>query len=291
MKRTDIIVIGAGMAGLTSAIYLKRANANFILLEGLLPGGLLNSLKDIENYPGFPKTSGKDIMVSLMNQVRSLGIEITYGNVQSVLKDPYGFKVVADSDIYLTKAVIVASGYRIDSEPLKGEKEYLGRGVSYCATCDGNFFKDQDVAIYGSGESAKEEALYLSNIVRTLYFVSESLPNELKKENVKFIKSSIVEICGDDFGVNKIKLKNNEEIPCYGVFVYQGKKLASEFLNNIKPSMNNNFIISDDEMMSDIPGLFVAGDVRNKVLRQLITAANDGAIAAISANKYIRNLK
>lgn len=291
MKQTDIVIVGAGISGLTAAIYLKRSNANFIVLEGNVPGGLLNFLKEVENYPGFVKSDGKTILNSLIEQVNSLNIDIEKGNVQSILKDPYGFKVVTDNQIILSKAVIVASGYKRNSEMIKGEKEYFGRGVSYCATCDGNFFKNQDVVVYGDGESSFEEALYLSNLVRTLYYVSTSKRTGFNKDNIKIISSNIVEIVGDDFGVKEIILSNNEKISCSGIFIYHGNKTAIEFLNGIKPSMNNNFIITDEDMKTDVEGLFAAGDVRNKSLRQLVTAASDGAIAAIEANKFIRILK
>lgn len=289
MKITDIIVIGAGIAGITSAIYLKRANSNFIILEGLLPGGMLNSLHDVENYPGFTKSNGKAIVLSLMEQIKALGISISYGFVQTILKDPYGFKVVTDNESYLTKAVIVASGYSMPSSSLKGEAKFVGRGVSYCATCDGNFFKDDVVTVYGYGDTASEEARYLANIVKELHFVCpEDKDISFKENNIIVHHNTINEIKGDDFGVSSIVLDDGSEIITHGVFPYVGSKKAGEFLNNLKPTMSGIFIKTDELMRSDIEGLFAAGDIREKSLRQLVTASSDGAIAAIEANKYVK---
>lgn len=295
MKTSDIVVIGAGIAGLTSAVYLKRANAKFVILEGSLPGGTLSILKDVENYPGFKKCSGKDILLSLMEQIHELNIEISYGNVQTILKEPEGFKIHTDKDSYLAKAVIIASGLVREGDLLKGEKEYLGRGVSYCATCDGNFFKNDDVVVYGSGSTSVEAAIYLANLVKNCYFVSseeieDKFINELKKyPNIKIINKTIKEIKGDMFGVTGVVFENDEELNVHGVFPFVGSKSSSDFLTNLKPTMMGNFLKTDDDMQTDIEGLFAIGDVRYKSLRQLVTAASDGAIAAISANKFVKN--
>lgn len=297
MIKKDVVVIGAGIAGLTSAIYLKRANVDFVILENLLPGGKLNILKDVENYPGFDKCSGKDILFSLMNQIRKLDIQITYGSVVNVLKDEYGFKIVTDKEIYLTKALIVASGIKQEDDSIIGEKEFFGRGVSYCATCDGNFFKNKTVCVYGNNDTALEEALYLSNIVKKLIFVcndenlfgDQSLISNLNKDNVVIYKnSSIKEIVGDMFGVTGIVLNNNELIDVDGVFPYVGKKSASIFLNNLNLTFNKGFISVDKNMQSEINGLFAAGDIADGPIKQLVTAASDGAIASTSAIRFIR---
>lgn len=297
MIKKDVIVVGAGIAGLTSAIYLKRANIDFVILENLLPGGKLNILKDVENYPGFSKCSGKDILFSLMNQINKLDIKITYGSVVNVLKDEYGFKVVTDKEIYLTKALIIASGIKQDDDSVVGEKEYFGRGVSYCATCDGNFFKNKTVCVYGNNDVALEEALYLSNIVKKLIFICNDeiingdafIISKLNKDNVVFYKNAFIkEIVGDMFGVTGIVLNNDELIKVDGVFPYVGKKSASTFLKNLNLSFNKNYISVDKNMESDIKGLFAAGDIADGAIKQLVSAASDGAIAATSAIKYIR---
>lgn len=297
MKKTNIVVIGAGIAGLTAAIYLKRANADFVILENSLPGGLLNKLHKVENYPGVPNTTGGDILISLMEQVRHLGIEIKYGSVQTILKEEDGFEVVTDKDSYECQAVIVATGRKIEGVTIKGEKEFAGRGVSYCATCDGNFFKGADVAVVGNNDIVLEESLYLANLVKKLYLCvpgeelegTESLLLKVKqKENIEILlNSTIYEIVGDDIGVNAIKV-NGKEIPVWGVFPFVGTKSSDEFLSNLKPEQDNFGVKVNEEMMSNIPGLFFAGDIVSKKLKQLVTSASDGAIAATSAGRFIK---
>lgn len=297
MKRTDIVVIGAGMAGITAAIYLKRANADFVILEGNKIGGKLNELKEIENYPGLLKTTGKDIKNGLVEHTSDLGINILHTNVQSILKEVDGFEVKTDSEIFLAKAVIVASGLKSSGETIKGEKEYFGRGVSYCATCDGNFFKNQNVAVIGNNNVALEEALYLSNLVKKLYLIvpdKELKGDELLTKKMKSLgkveirlNSHINEIKGDDFGVTSI-IVNDEKIDVYGVFPYLGHKSATEFLANLKPESKGNALITNENMETNIPGLFAAGDIVSKKLRQLVTAASDGAIAATNAFIFVK---
>ena len=296
MKKTDIVIVGAGIAGLTAAIYLKRANANFIVLENSLPGGLLNKLHKVENYPGIPNTTGTDILLGLMNQVRELGIEIKYGSVQTILKEEDGFEVVADQDSYDTKAVIVATGRKIEGVTIKGEKEFAGRGVSYCATCDGNFYKGADVAVVGNNDIVLEESLYLANLVKNLQLIvpakelegNTSLLIEVKeKENIHLIlNAEVEEIVGDEMGVTGIRV-NGQEIPVWGVFPFVGTKSSDQFLSNLKPEADNFGVKVNEEMMSNISGLFFAGDIVSKKLKQLVTAANDGAIAATAASKFV----
>lgn len=301
MKKTDIVIIGSGIAGMSAAIYLKRANADFVLLEGNLAGGMLNQLKSVENYPAMPSTTGADILIALMEQLRFNNIPVTYGNVQTILKDPEGFEVVTDVDSYETKAVIVATGMSQASKTIPGEEKYAGQGVSYCATCDGNFFKGQDVAVIGNNNVALEEAIYLSNLASKVYFIcpDEELVGDskllLKVKEVNNVvihdhNAKVEEIVGDDFGVTGVKV-NGEVLPVFGVFPYVGKKSTSQILNNLKPEKAGIFIKVDEEMKTNIPGLFAAGDVISKKLKQLITAAGDGAAAATSADNYCKLLK
>ena len=300
MKKTDIVIIGSGMAGISAAIYLKRANADFVLLEGNMAGGMLNNLKSIENYPAMPNTTGSDILIALMDQLRFNEIPVTYGNVQTILKEGGGFEVVTDVDSYDAKAVIVATGLNQPDKSIPGEEKYAGMGVSYCATCDGNFFKGMDIAVIGNNNICIEEGQYLANIVNKIYFVcpdeklqgDERLISKIKEyKNIEFIFSSNVdEIIGDDFGVTGIKV-NNEVKSVAGVFPYVGKKSTSMILNNLKPNKQGPFLIVNEERMTNIPGLFAAGDIISKKLKQLVTAAGDGASAATSADIYCKNLK
>lgn len=299
MKKTDVVVIGSGIAGITASIYLRRANVDFVLLEGTAPGGKLNQLKNIENYPGYSSISGTELQLKLLDQLKSLDIKITYGKVQNILKEQSGFEVITDVDSFETKAVIVACGLSTKSEMIKGEKEYFGRGVSYCATCDGNFFKNQDVAVIGNNNIVLEESLYLSGLARTVYiFVpdkkiqgDELLVNRIKnQQNIKVFEDEIVsEIHGDEFGVTSIET-NSREIGVSGVFPYTGKKVATEFLNSLNPEIHKFAVVVDDHMESSIKGLFAAGDIVEKQLRQIVTAANDGAIAATNAIILVKQI-
>ena len=300
MKRTDIVVIGAGIAGLTAAIYLKRSNADFVIIEGGFPGGLLNKLKTIENYPSYPSITGSELTIKLMEQIKSLGIEITYGNAQSILKENGGFEVKTDVDSYECKAVIVATGVSQSGDTIPGQEKYAGQGVSYCATCDGNFFKGLDVAVIGNNNIALEESLYLSNLVNTLYLINSEdelsgnadfIKSIKNKDNVKVLNSSKVEsINGDDFGVTSITV-DGKEISVAGVFPYVGKKSTTQILNNLKPEMKGIYVKVDSNQQTNIEGLYAAGDLVEKKLRQLVTAANDGAIAAISAFQFVKQEK
>ena len=299
MKKTDIVIIGAGMAGISAAIYLKRSNANFILLEGNFVGGMLNQLKSVQNFPAMENTTGSDILISLVDQLRFNEIPVTYGNVQTILKEDEGFEVVTDVESYETKAVIVATGVATSSNSIPGEEEYAGQGVSYCATCDGNFFKGLDIAVVGNNNIALEEAIYLANLASKVYFVcpdekldGDNQPLERIKQykNIEFkLSSEVQEIIGDDFGVTGIKV-NDLVISVAGVFPYVGKKSTSQILNNLKPEKQGIFLKVNEEMKTNIPGLFAAGDIVAKKLKQLVTAAGDGASAATSADKYVKLL-
>ena len=300
MKKTDIVIIGAGMAGISAAVYLKRANANFVLLEGNFVGGMLNQLKSVQNYPAMENTTGSDILIALVDQLRFNEIPVTYGNVQTILKEENGFEVVTDVESYETKAVIVATGVAVSNNSIPGEEKFAGQGVSYCATCDGNFFKGADIAVVGNNNIALEEAIYLANLAGKVYFIcpDEELEGDSKLvekiseyKNIEFIHSAKVqEIVGDDFGVTGIKESNNV-IPVAGVFPYVGKKSTSQVLNNLKPDKQGIFLKVDEEMKTNIPGLFAAGDIVSKKLKQLITAAGDGAAAATSADNYVKLFK
>ena len=300
MKKTNIVIIGSGMAGLSAAIYLKRANADFVLLEGNLAGGMLNQLKTVENYPAMPNTTGADILIALMDQLRFNKISVTYGNVQTILKEEDGFEVVTDVESYEAKAVIVATGVATSSNSIPREDKFAGQGVSYCATCDGNFFKGADIAVIGNNNIAIEEAIYLANLANKIYFVcpDEALQGDAKliekiKEykNIEFLlQTQVQEIIGDDFGVTGIKV-NDKIINVMGVFPYVGKKSTSQILNNLKPEKQGIFLKVDEEMKTNIPGLYAAGDMVAKKLKQLVTAAGDGACAATSVDNYVKLIK
>lgn len=299
MKTTEIVVIGAGIAGITAAIYLKRSNVDFVILEGDKIGGLLNTLKSVENYPAMPNSNGQEIISSLSRQMFELGIKTTSGYVQTILKDSDGFEVKTEFDIYKCKAIIVATGLSQNKQTIPGEEKYIGMGVSHCATCDGNFFKNQDVAVIGNNDIALEESLYLMNLVSKIYLIN---PDKQLNGNLEIIKQlsnsnkvailnnkKVESIDGDDFGITSIKV-DGKSIPVSGVFPYIGKKTSTQILNNLKPDMNGIYVKTDEINQSNIPGLFIAGDLRDKKLRQLVTAASDGAISATVAFQYIKGV-
>ena len=291
----DVVIIGSGIAGLTCAIYLKRANIDFVVIEKNDVGGLLNKLKRVDNYPGFSSCSGKDILLSLRKQIDELGIEVIKNNVVTILMDKNGFKIVLEDGSIIAKEVVIATGIaRNKNELIDGEKEYFGRGVSYCAVCDGAFFKGSDVAVIGNKKTAIEEALYLANIVNKIYFIHDDDINkndleDLRKfSNIEIIKDKVKKINGDTLGVNSLTLESGRNIDVLGVFPYTGEKGVEDFLRNINLNMNNGFIDVDENMETMIKGVFAIGDVRVSKLKQLVTAASDGAISSL---QIIKNLK
>ncbi len=300
MKKTDVVIIGAGIAGITSSIYLKRANIDFVLLEPNSVGGKLAMLHNIENYPGFSSISGQELMSNLEKQMEHLGIKTTKESVQSILKSEYGFEVKTNVSSIQTRVVIVATGIVTKVDTIKGEKENVGKGVSYCATCDGNFFKDTDVAVYGNNDIALEESLYLANLASKVHLVvnhkellGDSKMVELVSNSPKidiYLNKRIKEIKADQFGVTSILLDDEKEIPVYGVFPYVGERNAFDFLSALKVNSTNGFINVDENKRTNIEGLFAIGDITNKKLRQLVTSASDGAIASSSVISYLKKL-
>lgn len=295
MNKTSVVIIGAGIAGITSAIYLKRANKDIILLDGNMPGGKLVNLHKIENYPGYSSISGPELAMTLSKQLKDNDIKLTYGLVQSVRKEGHKYIVTTDIDNIETDVVVVATGTSPKVSGIPGEKEFFGRGVSYCATCDGNFFKGKTVAVYGNSDVAFEEALYLADVVNEVKVVtgfkdivaSESLVNKAKsKANVELIKNEIIGVNGEDF-VTSVTLRDNTKLEVSALFPYLGFKSATDFLLGLGIKMDKGYIITDMSMESNVSGIYAIGDVRKKELRQLVTAANDGAIAALAITKYL----
>ena len=297
MVKTDVVIIGAGPAGLSTATYLARSAYKAVVIDKDAPGGRLNTLPKIENYPGFKAVSGMELASSFVDAASALGIEVTYGNVMSVSKDNGVFITKTDMDSYESKAVIVATGITFVPS-IKGEKEFLGKGVSYCATCDGRFFMNQRMAVYGNGDEAIQEALYLAPLSSELLFIC---PNELKgsDKNLTSLKnianvtikehSTLKEIFGD-LRVFSI-LVDDEHIDVKAVFPLNGPKSASSFLSSLDLEMNKGFIKTNSEQETSVEGVYAAGDILDKKLRQVVTAAGEGATAATSCIRYLNGLK
>jgi thioredoxin reductase (NADPH) len=300
MKKVAVVIIGAGAAGLSCALYLKRAGVDFVLLEKGAPGGKLLTIAEIGNYPGLPQLSGAELAMDLLNSATRVGVEVGYGDVVSVSKENNSFTIKTSDEIYLSEAVVVATG--LSNVPtIQGEKELFGRGVSYCATCDGPLYRKKVAALYGQGDRALEEAAYLANLVGELYFIcpdaalqgSPALWEPLqKKSNVHFLLNSKVNAIKGQGHVESIVINGSQELAVSAIFPLFGEKSASAFLSPLSSlKMEKGFIEVDETMSSSVPGLFAAGDIVKKKLRQVVTACSDGAIASNGVASYLRKLK
>ena len=297
----DIIIIGAGPAGLTAAIYGRRANKKVLVLEALTYGGQIVNTTVIDNYPALPHVTGFDFATNLYNQATELGAEIKFEKVINIIVDKEK-KVITDSNEYASRAIIIATGADRRKLGLVNEDKFTGSGISYCATCDGNFFKDKEVAVNGGGNTALTDALYLSDIASKVYLIhrrdefrgSESLVNEVKKRNnIELVLNSKVTKLNGDNHLTSIEITNNDgstrELLIICLFVAIGQVPVTENFVKLIDVDNNGYAIAGEDMKTKVAGLYVAGDVRKKSLRQLATAISDGAIAATEAIHDIQN--
>ncbi len=287
----DTIIVGGGPAGLASAIYLRRANKKVLVLEANVCGGQIVNAKDIENYPGYEHISGFDFSENLRKQVLNLGAEIKYETVLKVDEDK---KVYTANNVYEAKSVILAVGSKNRKLGITNEEKFNGKGISYCATCDGNFYRNKDVAVIGGGNTALDDILYLSDIANHVYGIvrRDTYKGELqeldeinRKDNVTILYNSVVtELIGNET-IEKIKINNEKEINVSGVFVAIGQEPNNMMFKNVVDIDEKGYIITNDEVKTKTKGIYVAGDARDKVLRQLTTATSDGALAATYAIK------
>ena len=301
---TDVAIVGAGPAGITAAIYALRAGLDVTVFEKNIYGGQTSIIENIENYPGFLKISGPDFSNALYEQAKNFGAKFVFSEVtdvdfsseEKILKTSSGKTICA-------KSVIISNGLKRRTLGCIGEKEFFGKGVSYCATCDGPLLKNKVAVIYGNGDRVLEEGLYLANIVKRLYLLcpnetyqgDEALLEKLKeKDNVTYLPSSKILSIQGDFRVTSIRYSSKEEehvLETNMVFPFAGEKSAVQFLSTLPVIMEKGFIVVDDKNMSNIPGLFAAGDIVKKRLRQVVTAASDGAIASTGILSYLHSLK
>lgn len=289
----NIIIIGAGPAGLTAALFSLRANKKVLILEASNYGGKIINAHKIENYPGIEEISGFDFATNLYNQVKNFGGEIVNEIVLKINEDK---TVVTNKNTYQAKAIIIATGLSNKKLNIINEKEFIGRGVSYCATCDGNFYKEKTVAVIGGGDTAFEDALYLSDIAAKVYLIhrndsfkaSEIFIEKLKnKNNVEIILNSNVEKINGSDKVESIDISLNDDvrnIKIDGLFIAIGQEPKNEIFANVVDLDEKGYIISSD-LHTKTKGIYVAGDTREKELRQLTTAVSDGSIAATLAIK------
>ena len=293
----DIIIIGAGPAGLTAALYARRANKKILVLEANTYGGQIVNATNIENYPGITNISGFDFATNLYNQVISLDGEVKFEEVIRINDDN---SVITNKDKYRTKAIIIATGASNRKLNISNEDKFIGKGISYCATCDGNFYKDKIVAVNGGGNTALEDALYLADIASEVYLIhrrdefrgdNKYLDEIKKKSNIKIILNSVVSKINGTDKVDSIEITNNDgtvsniNIDC--LFIAIGQIPNNALFNNIIDLDEHGYIKSDDGVHTNKDKVYVAGDTRVKELRQLTTAVADGALAAMTAIREI----
>ncbi len=295
----DIIIVGAGPAGLTAAIYALRANKKVLIFEAKAYGGQIINATLVENYPGIESISGIEYATNLYNQVKKLGAEFKF---ETVIKVTENKEVITNKGNYKAKSIILATGAENRRLNIEREKDFIGQGVSYCASCDGNFYKDKIVAVVGGGNTALEDAIYLSDIVKKVYLIHrrDSFSGEDKyiekiqqKDNIELIlNSNIIKLNGDKL-LESIDVKNNgndtiTNIKVEGLFIAVGQQPKNEIFSNVVTLNKMGYIDSEDGVHTNVEGIYVAGDNRVKLLRQLTTAVSDGSIAATVAIKEMK---
>ena len=301
----DTIIIGGGPSGMTCAIYLKRAGKNVLILEKAMIGGQIALTKNVENFPGIKSIDGASFALQMYDQVVSMGIEVKFEEVVSCnLEQPV--KIVnTHKNSYEAKTIYIATGASTKQLNVSGEKKLVGKGISYCATCDGALFKNKDVAIVGAGNTALEDCLYLSNIANKVYLIhrrdefrgdfvnAQNVIKQSKDGKIELVLSSeVVEILGDDklekiIVLNK-KTEQKTELEVSALFIAIGRKPDTEIFNGLLLT-DYGYIKTDEKMQTNVLGVYAGGDVRNTPLRQIVTACSDGALASIYINEYLNN--
>ncbi len=303
----DIIIIGGGPAGLTSGLYASRARLSTLLLERMALGGQVNNSEKIENYPGFDKgISGFQLAQNLEKQAKVFGLTAEMGTADELsLRDDHTKVIKTNGRELLCKALIIATGSEPNKLALEREEQLTGRGVSYCATCDGPLYKDKEVAVVGGGDAAVEEALFLCRFAKKVHIIHRRDQLRAIKilqerivttENAHLIWNTVVDKIEGDKSVESLLLRNvkdnkNSSLKVDGIFIYVGLKPNTGWLKNALPLHEQGFIETNDRMETTLPGVFAAGDVRHKLLRQIATAVGDGSTAAFAAEKYLESIK
>lgn len=304
-KKYDVVIIGSGPAGMTAAMYTARSEMKTLLLERGVPGGQMNNTAEIENYPGYETIMGPELSMKMSEPLEGLGVENAYGFVTAIEDHGDYKKIITEDDEFVTKSIIIATGANHRKLEIPGEEEYGARGVSYCAVCDGAFFRNQEILVIGGGDSAVEEALYLTRFGQSVTIMHRRdklraqeiiQQRAFKEEKINFIWDSVpMEIKGDDKKVQSVVYKNVKtgevtEKAFGGIFIYVGLDPVAEFAGNLGITDEAGWIITDDHMRTSLPGIFAVGDVRQKDFRQITTAIGDGAQAAQEAYKFVAEL-
>ncbi len=308
MKLYDAVVVGEGPAGITAALYLARSGCSVLLFENVTPGGQILQTADIENYPGYPDgIKGYELADLFARHLEGLQIDMPRGEISAISGEAGNFSIQAQAgeQTYKARTVVVCSGAKHRLLGVPREEELIGRGVSYCALCDGNFYRNQDVALVGGGNAALEESLYMSRIARKVHLIHrrdefrgakiyldklEAMP-----EKVEIHRSTIIEGLLGDKGLDGIVIRDlanstTSTLAVQGLFIYVGFIPVTSFLHSDVKTDAQGFIITDTEMRTSVPGIFAAGDIRSKLCRQVITAAGDGATAAQAAFVFLEQL-
>ncbi|OES46192.1 thioredoxin-disulfide reductase [Domibacillus iocasae] len=305
-KIYDVIIIGAGPAGMTAAVYTSRANLSTLMIERGVPGGQMANTEEVENYPGYDHILGPELSTKMFDHSKKFGAEYAYGDIKSITDGKEYKTINAGSKQYKARAIIITTGAQYKKIGVPGENELGGRGVSYCAVCDGAFFKEKDLVVVGGGDSAVEEGVYLTRFAKKVTIVHRRDELRAQKilqdrafanEKVDFIWSHTVKEIKDKDGkvgsVTLISTENGEEreFPADGVFIYIGMVPLTKPFLELGITNDEGYIVTNEKMETKIPGIYAAGDVREKMLRQIVTATGDGSIAAQAAQHFIEELK
>ncbi|QAS53755.1 thioredoxin-disulfide reductase [Halobacillus litoralis] len=301
----DVIIAGAGPAGMTAAVYTSRANLDTLMIERGVPGGQMANTEDVENYPGFESILGPDLSNKMFEHAKKFGAEYAYGDIKEIIDGKEYKTVRAGNKEYKARAVIITTGAQYKELGVQGEKELGGRGVSYCAVCDGAFFRNKELVVVGGGDSAVEEGVYLTRFASKVTIVHRRDELRAQKilqdrafdnEKIDFIWDTVVKTINEKDGkVGSVTLHNKKTDEEYdfdtnGTFIYIGMNPLSEPFVSLGITNEQGYIETDENMETKVPGVFAAGDIREKELRQIVTATGDGSIAAQSSQHYIENL-
>ncbi len=301
----DVAILGAGPAGMTAAVYASRANLDTLMLERGMPGGQMADTEDIENYPGFETIKGQELSTKMFEHAQKFGTEYAYGDVKEVIDHGDYKEINAGSKSYKAKSIIITTGAQYKKLGSPGEEELTGRGVSYCAVCDGAFFREKEIVVIGGGDSAVEEGIYLTRFADkvTIIHRRDSLRAQqiiqdraFDNDQIEFIWDTVVESMNEQEGkIGSLSLKNvktGEEsiFETDGVFVYIGMVPLSEPFKSLGVVNEEGYISTNENMETNVPGVYAAGDIREKDLRQVVTATGDGSIAAEQAIKFLEEL-
>ncbi|HZG73194.1 MAG TPA: thioredoxin-disulfide reductase [Chondromyces sp.] len=305
-KIYDVVIIGAGPAGMTAAVYTSRANLSTLMLERGIPGGQMANTEEVENYPGYDHILGPELSTKMFDHAKKFGAEYAYGDIKEIIDGKEYKTIKAGAKEYKARAIIVATGAEWKKLGVPGENELGGRGVSYCAVCDGAFFKGKELVVVGGGDSAVEEGVYLTRFASKVTIVHRRDELRAQKilqdrafanEKIDFIWNHTVKQINEKDGkvgsVTLVSTENGEEreFKADGVFIYIGMLPLSKPFQNLGITNESNYIVTNDQMETKVPGIFAAGDVREKTLRQIVTATGDGSIAAQAAQHYVEELK